>query len=117
MRRVLLAFVTVTALLMAVLTVAPTAHADTGGNGTCDVKIDPTCTVSTSGGGDDGSNTGSNGNDGSNSDPCAPYKETYYGEQPPDVSQACADELQARYCDAIMAASSRGSGSWQALLI
>jgi hypothetical protein len=91
--------------------------AGANGNGDCNVR-DPTCTVST-GGGDGGGNDGGGGGDGgSNVDPCAKYPNAAYGDKPPTVSQACADELQGNYCNAMKAdaanALEKGYADWTA---
>jgi hypothetical protein len=75
--------------------VSAPARAD--GSGDCNVRFDPTCTVGVGGG---GGGAGSGG--GSNVDPCAQYPNAAYGDKPPTVSQACADELQGRYCNAML---------------
>ena len=81
---------------------APIASAGDGsGSGTCDVLVNPTCTVGTGGGG--GNDDGGGGNNGGGStDPCAATPNAPYGSKPPAVTQACADELAARYCKAIL---------------
>lgn len=87
-------------VVLAVLVVAPSAIADGGGSSGCDVKINPTCTVGTGGGGGGGGTRGGGGT-GTSADPCAAYPNAAYGDTPPKVSQACADQLQGRYCRAI----------------
>ena len=89
-------------LLSTAVFFAPPAGAD-GGGGHCNVR-DPTCTVGTGGGGGNGG-SGGGGNRGGRSpvDPCAKYPLASYGDKPPTVSQACADELQGQYCDAMKA--------------
>jgi hypothetical protein len=71
------------------------AHA-AGGSGGCNIVKDPTCIVRVKGGG------GSGGGGGGTGDPCAPYPGATYGDTPPKVSQACADELQANFCRATL---------------
>jgi hypothetical protein len=95
-------------LLFAFYTVsAPSARAD-GGSGGCNVVKDPTCTVSAGGLGAGGSGSGGAGGDSggtgaaASTDPCAAYPEAAYGDKPPKVPQACADELQGKYCNAIL---------------
>ena len=90
----------VSALALALAVTAPRAAFADGG-GTCDPQLG-TCDVGTGGGGGGGSGGGGGGG-GTGSDPCAPYPDAAYGSKPPAVSQACADELQGRYCNAIMA--------------
>jgi hypothetical protein len=92
---------TLLALLGAVI-VPPVASAD--GDGSCNI-FDPSCTVGTGGGGGRGSGGGSGG---STTDPCARYPNAAYGSKPPAVSQACADELQARYCNAMVGDAADG---------
>ncbi len=91
-------------LLLTVMVFASApAHGDDGGSGGgCNVIINPSCTVNAGG---DGGNTGggSTGGGGGSVDPCAAYPNAAYGDQPPKVSQACADELQGNYCNAIKA--------------
>lgn len=84
------------------------APANADGTGGCNVFVNPTCTVGTGGGGSPGDGGTSGG--GSNADPCAPYPNTAYGDKPPVVSQACADALQGRYCNAIQADALGGLG-------
>ena len=93
--------VVVLALGLAVAVIAPRA-AFADGSGTCDPQLG-TCDVGTGGGGGVGTGGGGGGGGGTGSDPCAPYPDAAYGSKPPAVSQACADELQGRYCNAIMA--------------
>ncbi len=80
-------------VLSAAVAFAPAARAD--GHGGCNV-LDPSCTVGVGGGGGDG--RGNSG--GSTGNPCDPYPNAAYGSKPPAVSQACADELQANFCQA-----------------
>jgi hypothetical protein len=82
---------------------AASAHAD-GGSGGCNVVKDPTCTVSAGGGLDAGGSSDAGGGSGSSRDPCAAYPDAVYGDRPPKVSRACADELQGTYCNAILGA-------------
>jgi hypothetical protein len=82
------------------LTVTLASSASADGSGTCDPTHE-TCTVGTGGGG--GSGGGGGGGGGSAEDPCAAYPDAAYGDKPPKVSQACADELQGNYCNAIQA--------------
>src|SRR3954454_7368688 len=92
------------AILVPTLGVGPSvssAWADGGGGGGCIAGIDPTCSVGASGGGGPGSASDGGGGGGPTSDPCAAYPAAAYGSKPPAVSQACADELQANYCDAM----------------
>ncbi|SOD72951.1 hypothetical protein SAMN05892883_2262 [Jatrophihabitans sp. GAS493] len=101
---------------IAVVAFAPeAAHAD-GGSGGCDVLRNPTCTVGTGGGGGSGPGGGGSGSV-TPSDPCAAYPDAAYGDEPPVVSQACADELQGRYCRAADADALGGLGltSWAAV--
>jgi hypothetical protein len=58
--------------------------------------VNPSCTVGAGGGG----GSGGGGGGGSSVDPCAKYPHAAYGDKPPKVSQACADELQAKFCNA-----------------
>jgi hypothetical protein len=81
---------------------ATSAYAD-GAIGGCNVVKDPTCTVSAGGvdaGGSGGAGAG--GGSGSSKDPCAAYPDAVYGDRPPKVTQACADEVQGKYCSAIL---------------
>lgn len=80
---------------------ATSAHAD-GRSGGCNVVKDPTCTVSASGGLDASDSTGAGGGSGISKEPCAGYPDAVYGDRPPQVPQACADELQGKYCNAIL---------------
>lgn len=85
--------------------VSPTSSYADGGSGGCNVVKDPTCTVSASGGLGAGDSTGADGDgggSGSSKNPCAAYPDAVYGDRPPQVPQACADELQGKYCNAIL---------------
>lgn len=99
MQKILPSLVALVVELFAVVVLASPASADSGDG--CNVR-DPSCTVGVSGGGGSGSG-GGDGGGGSNVDPCADYPNAAYGDKPPTVSQACADELQGNYCNAIMA--------------
>ena len=70
-----------------------------GGTGGCNLIKDPNCIVRVKGGG----GNGNGGGGGGTQDPCAPYPGAAYGDVPPEVSQACADELQRNFCNAILA--------------
>jgi hypothetical protein len=100
-RRGLVVFIALFALS---LESAGVAFADGGGGtGQCD-PIHNTCDVGAAGGGGgDVGDNGGGGGGGSSTDPCAPYPSAAYGDQPPKVSQACADELRGQYCNAIQA--------------
>jgi hypothetical protein len=95
------------------------------GSGTCDVTVDPTCTVGVGGGGGGGSSGGGDGGGTTTGcqntdpfnggcDPCPTNDTTVgYGSKPPQVSQVCADYLQAGYCRAILGDMLGGLG-WPA---
>jgi hypothetical protein len=91
------------AVVLVVVVIAAPARADGGGSGDCNPTKDPTCSVRVGGGGG-----GGGGGSGPTSDPCAPYPDAAYGDEPPKVSQACADELQARYCNAMVGDAADG---------
>jgi hypothetical protein len=99
MRKIAIGAFTLATVLVAGLAVSPWALADGGGG--CNVQYDPTCSVDAGGGGGGGSNNGGGG--GPSVDPCAKYPGAAYGDKPPKVSQACADELQGNYCNAMKA--------------
>jgi hypothetical protein len=72
-----------------------------GGRGTGGCNIyDPSCSVGAGVGGGV-SPSGGGGASGGIADPCAAYPNAAYGDKPPKVSQACADQLQGRYCNAM----------------
>lgn len=106
------ALLTAALMVLSNAAVALAADPPTGtGSGTCDVTIDPTCTVGVgNGGGDGGGNGGGDGGGTAtgcqNTDPhgsCNPCPpNSYYGEKPPQVSQVCADFLANSYCNAIL---------------
>lgn len=87
--------------LLASFALASPATADGGGSGSCNVRFDPTCTVGVETGSDDGAKD-NGGNNGATEDPCASYPDAAYGDEPPTVSQACADELHANFCKATL---------------
>lgn len=88
-------------MLLAPFALVSPAAADDGGSGSCNVRFDPTCTVGVgTGSGDGGGDNG--GQNGPTEDPCAPYPDAAYGDTPPKVSQACADELHANFCKAML---------------
>lgn len=91
---------------LAFLSIIWSAPANADGSGGCNVFVNPTCTVGTGGGG----GGGGAGSGGSNADPCATYPNAAYGDKPPVVSQACADALQGRYCNAMQADALGGLG-------
>lgn len=101
MRWVYVLGVSISITLLASFALALPATADGGGSGSCDVRFDPTCTVGVDTGGDDGDHD-HGGNNGSSEDPCASYPDAAYGDVPPKVSQACADELHANFCKATL---------------
>jgi hypothetical protein len=111
MRRIASGLVALSVVFSAAVLVASPAGAN--GNGDCNVR-DPTCTVSTGGGGNGGGSNGGGG--GSSVDPCAKYPNAAYGDAPPKVSQACADDLQGNYCNAMKAdaanALEKGYAQW-----
>jgi hypothetical protein len=98
MRKVITGLIALAVVLATGVAVSAPAHAD--GSGDCNVRFDPTCTVGVGGGGGGGS--GGSGGGGTNVDLCAQYPNAAYGDKPPTVSQACADELQGRYCNAML---------------
>jgi hypothetical protein len=105
MRRVVSGLVVAVAFLFVAVSVAtPASAGGGGGNGDCNV-LDNTCTVGAGGGGGNG---GGGGGSGPTNDPCAPYPDAAYGDTPPKVSQACADDLQARYCNAMIGDAADG---------
>lgn len=114
-----LAAVAVTLFVVAVASSPAGAHGSgsSGGDGNCNVR-DPSCTVGTGGGGGSDGGSGGSGGGGSNVDPCAKYPDAAYGDKPPKVSQACADELQGNYCNAMKAdaanALEKGYAQWTA---
>lgn len=85
-------------LMVAVVASPARAH----GSGSCNVLKDPTCTVDVGTGGGDGGGDSGGQRQGPTEDPCAPYPDAAYGDKPPTVSQACADELQANFCKAML---------------
>lgn len=87
-------------MLLASFALASPATADGGGSGSCNVRFDPMCTVGVGTGDDHGGGNG--GQDGPSEDPCAPYPNAAYGDEPPTVSQACADELHSLFCKAML---------------
>jgi hypothetical protein len=91
--------------LLAAAMVAPAARAD--GDGGCNI-FEPSCTVGAGGGGNSGGGEGGNGS--GTADPCAKYPDAAYGSKPPAVSQACADEVQGRFCTAAFADAAGGLG-------
>lgn len=100
-RKIVTGLLALIVVLAIVLVVSSPASADGGGD--CNVRYDPTCTVGV-GGGDGGGGGGAagGGGGGSNVDPCAAYPNAAYGDKPPTVSQACANDLQGRYCNAML---------------
>lgn len=103
-RRSCLAWLLLVLLFAFYIVSASLAHAD-GGSGGCNVVKDPTCTVSAGAGlgaGDSSGAGGDGGGSGSSRDSCAGYPNAAYGDRPPTVSRACADELQGKYCNAIL---------------
>lgn len=107
-RKLMTPMAVVACFLFTVVLATPVALAGGGGGtGSCNV-LDPSCTVGT-GGGDDGGGGDSGGNGrGTSTDPCAKYPNAAYGSKPPAVSQACADELQASFCNAEVADAADG---------
>jgi hypothetical protein len=97
MRRILSVLVVFSMMAFGVVLLAPAAGADGGGD--CNVR-DPSCTVEVGGGDHHG---GGPGTGGPSTNPCAAYPTAAYGDKPPKVSQACADELQGNYCNAMKA--------------
>ena len=99
-----------TATAVVMIVVSPLARADgDGGSGSCNI-YQPSCTVDAGGGGGPaGHGSGSSGS-GASVDPCAKYPNAGYGDTPPKVSQACADELQANYCSAMAGDSADALG-------
>jgi hypothetical protein len=81
------------------IVVSPAALAE--GVGSCDPQLG-ICDVGIGGQADTGTGAGGIGATAS-TDPCAAYPEAGYGDKPPKVSPACADELQESYCSAIEA--------------
>lgn len=107
MKRTGRALVIVSVLIAAVLVeVSPASAGDGPGSGSCNVIKDPTCTVGVGGG--SGNGGGNGGGPGTSTDPCASYPQAAYGDKPPKVSQACADELQYNYCQALVADAADG---------
>jgi hypothetical protein len=105
MRTIFSGLVSGVVVLSAAVVVATPASAGGSGSGDCNVKYDPTCTVGVGGGNGNG---GGGAGSGPTSDPCAPYPDAAYGDKPPKVSQACADDLQARYCNAMVGDAADG---------
>ena len=101
MRRVWRGLVSLSVTLFAVLVFASPAFGKDGDG--CDVTTDPTCTVVTGSGGSRGGGGGGRVGGGTDVNPCAKYPIAVYGDKPPTVSQACADELQGNYCTAMKA--------------
>jgi hypothetical protein len=117
MNRIWFALISATAVVLTMVASSPAGADDGGGEGGCNV-YDPSCTVGTGGGGSSGGG-GGDGGGGSAGDPCAKWPNATYGSKPPAVSQACADALQGRFCDAIKADALGGlqAGSFAVLPI
>jgi hypothetical protein len=79
------------------LAVGTSSAALADGGGSCDPQLG-TCDVRAGGGG----GTGGGGGGGTSGDPCAPYPNAAYGDKPPKVSLTCADELQGKFCNAML---------------
>lgn len=106
MRAILRALLAITTILLTAVVLGSPAHAE--GSGSCNVIKDPTCTVNVDGDGDGQSNDGGGGNNIDPADPCAAYPDAAYGDTPPKVSQACADNLQYHYCRALVGDAADG---------
>jgi hypothetical protein len=86
------------------IVVSPNAFAE--GVGSCDPQLG-VCDVGISGEADTDADAGGTGA-ATSADPCAAYPKAAYGDKPPKVSPACADQLQGKYCNAMEADALEG---------